>query len=1017
MRSVVSVPHHQKVLRTTKLKRAVVETLEERTLLSTVAGLDYSYYQGAFTSLPNFSSLTAIKTGVTHNADISIRNVDTNYAFNWNGMIDITTAGLYTFYAASVDGSEISIDGSTVVNNDGIHAYQEQSGNVNLSAGLHSIGIEYFEASGAQELTVSYAGPGIAKEVIPDSVLSCTAPAVVDVSSFGAVGNGVTNDATAIQNAINATPDGGTLDFDAGKTYLLGTGLNIYRPINIEGNGATLLLDTSAYPNNNQIYYSSPLASTAYTWTGAVAFGQDSFSVPISTNTLLPGDTVFLQLGTDPNDSTQPNYAAVCQVISNTGSVVTLSAGLPAAYANYEASFNQGSLSNSIQRITDVIQNVTVQDLNFNFVSGTTPDAQLWLTMARNVTLNNLTGTATILGNLVDSENVTLSNSSATLDKLTSSAGRLVTGWQDDNLTITNCVANDSYDSPVVFLESWARNTAINNLLVNQTFSGTTSQDVFHFTGDSYGTYADNITIDNNSEVNLVLSGGQYANFSFGTVTISGAIKSAPLWEIEDLITGGASYNQADTITSAPSPVTIKSNWSGHQVALCSGVVEAVTFTLTSWSGESSIIVSASGGGGFDLTPSNLPAGTTTTFDQFYGTDYPLNAPTTPNKMLSFYTSTVPAGTQLSWSITYYQQPMEATAPTATPVMGSSNQFNLSVLGADPYGESALTYTWAAASVPNGATAPAFSVNGTNAAKNSVATFFQIGTYTLSVTITDPDHLSISPTVNVMVNIALASAASATVNTVTGKTAALSMLANDSAGASALTYTWTVSAVPNGNAPPPVFSDNGTATAANMTATFFQAGTYTLIGTATDQSGNAVSSTVNVVVSPIVTQMYIQPGNTSATLGSPVAYSVLARDQYSNPISSPSVMWSATGGTITSGGVYTPTSDGTFSITAVSGSYTAITGVTVTGSSSAPSVPAPPVTGSSGTGSSSGSTPSTGTTTSTGTTPASGKHLTKKERRAAAAATLAADDSTSTPSASTTDDDTLDPKPARKHRK
>src|SRR5262249_42422408 len=77
---------------------------------------------------------------------------------------------------------------------------------------------------------------------------------------------------------------------------------------------------------------------------------------------------------------------------------------------------------------------------------------------------------------------------------------------------------------------------------------------------------------------------------------------------------------------------------------------------------------------------------------------------------------------------------------------------NLSVLGADDTGGSTLTYNWSVTSAPSGATLPSFSVNGTNAAKNTTATFYQAGSYTFQVTITAPPSLTATTTATVTVN-------------------------------------------------------------------------------------------------------------------------------------------------------------------------------------------------------------------------------------------------------------------------
>ncbi|MDB5327679.1 MAG: glycoside hydrolase, partial [Phycisphaerales bacterium] len=625
-----------------------------KTPLSTT-GTDFGYYEGTWTALPNFATLTPVKTGLTHNFDLSIRKRDTNYAFIWNGAITLALAGTYTFYAASDDGSALLIDGQRVVNNDGVHSYIAASGSLSLSAGTHTLTVQHFQSGGAQQLSVSYQGPGVSKQPIPDVVLSGVIPTNVYVRDYSAVGDGSTNDATAIQAAINAAPDGATLVLDAGKTYKLNTGLTMGRPLSVEGNNATLLLNTSAYPQNETVYYASPLAATAYTWKQTVKAGQTTFNVPVSTDVLLPGDTVFLQLGTDVNDGTQPNWGEVCQIVANTGSTVTVNIAVP-----YDIS--QGARSNSIQRITDVAQNVSFRNVAFNYVAGTKPDANLWLERTRNVTISNLSGQFTIMANIVDSQNVTVSDCHGTLNKLASSSGRMVTSWQMDGLNLYNNTATTSADAAIVFLESWSRNVTVSGLTVNWGNAAVSNQDVFHITGNSYDVFADNVTINNAGSVNLVQSGAQPASYRFGSVSVSGAVKSAPLAAIAKLTTGGKTYD-ASKMQNRTFTVPISANWTDHQVSLCSGVVESVSFTLSSLTGVNTIFVLSSNGAGFQLI-GTLAAGKVSNFQQAFGTDYPFDAPTAPDKTLHISTgSSVPAGTVLSVSVNYY--PLTSSKPAA----------------------------------------------------------------------------------------------------------------------------------------------------------------------------------------------------------------------------------------------------------------------------------------------------------------------------------------------------------------
>ncbi len=94
--------------------------------------------------------------------------------------------------------------------------------------------------------------------------------------------------------------------------------------------------------------------------------------------------------------------------------------------------------------------------------------------------------------------------------------------------------------------------------------------------------------------------------------------------------------------------------------------------------------------------------------------------------------------------------PTVATAAAASPSPVNGASTALSVLGADDGGESNLTYTWTTTGTPP---APvSFSANGTNAAKNTTATFTATGTYNFLVAITDAGGLSITSPVTVTVN-------------------------------------------------------------------------------------------------------------------------------------------------------------------------------------------------------------------------------------------------------------------------
>ncbi|MCU0428382.1 MAG: PA14 domain-containing protein [Cytophagaceae bacterium] len=136
------------------------------------ASIRFAYYKGTFSLLPNFNTLTSLRSGNSVQINLSTIGADADpFAVRYNGYIDVPYHGTYTFFTNSKDGSKLLIGSQLVVSNDGLHALQERSGNIYLQKGKHAITIEYFSNGVSPSLSASYRGPGITKRVIPASAL------------------------------------------------------------------------------------------------------------------------------------------------------------------------------------------------------------------------------------------------------------------------------------------------------------------------------------------------------------------------------------------------------------------------------------------------------------------------------------------------------------------------------------------------------------------------------------------------------------------------------------------------------------------------------------------------------------------------------------------------------------------------------------------------------------------------------------------------------------------------------
>ena len=143
-------------------------TLQKPTKVSNPKkGLSYTYYEGRWSRLPDFSELTPVKEGVTEQVGLDGTADNDDYiGLVFEGYVEVEKDGIYTAYTESDDGSRLYINGEMVVDNDGLHGRQTRSGQVALAKGHHKVRIEFFESSGGEFLSASMVGEGFPKELL-----------------------------------------------------------------------------------------------------------------------------------------------------------------------------------------------------------------------------------------------------------------------------------------------------------------------------------------------------------------------------------------------------------------------------------------------------------------------------------------------------------------------------------------------------------------------------------------------------------------------------------------------------------------------------------------------------------------------------------------------------------------------------------------------------------------------------------------------------------------------------------
>lgn len=269
-------------------------------------GLSYKYYQGSWSTLPAFNTLTPVATGRSPQPVLDPRQQETNFAFLWQGFITIPTAGTYTFQTTSDDGSKFyfnkpySDTATATVNNDGAHGSTAvNSATFTLQPGVYPIAASYFQAGGGYNFSLSWKSTAVGATnytVIPAAYFgdTLTIPGTVPAAPSAVNANPVSFKKVTITWADNGNNETGF------EIYRSNTGTGTYSIIGTVGANVTTFDDNTVNPSTLYYYkvrslnkYGASAFNTQYDYTSLLPLNNNTTDLSYYNQTITPSATTY----------------------------------------------------------------------------------------------------------------------------------------------------------------------------------------------------------------------------------------------------------------------------------------------------------------------------------------------------------------------------------------------------------------------------------------------------------------------------------------------------------------------------------------------------------------------------------------------------------------------------------------------------------------------------------------------------------------------------------------------------
>jgi alpha-L-fucosidase len=132
-------------------------------------GLQYSYFEGKWDRLPDFTALKPVDKGIAKSIDLTMKKRDTEYAMVFKGFLNVSETGVFQFSLSSNDGSKLIISGKTL-DNDGLHVMEEKTMDIALTRGLHPVEVQFMQAGGDDGLKLEWKTKGKDRTAVDQSL-------------------------------------------------------------------------------------------------------------------------------------------------------------------------------------------------------------------------------------------------------------------------------------------------------------------------------------------------------------------------------------------------------------------------------------------------------------------------------------------------------------------------------------------------------------------------------------------------------------------------------------------------------------------------------------------------------------------------------------------------------------------------------------------------------------------------------------------------------------------------------